>query len=153
VSRGGVTVAFEPTQEIAVIRFEIKEDDAEASQGITFVLPCSPMAPLVGKSVDAPAKSPAKDMASVLREHLYAIPVTVSVRLASVALRFDEALDINQGDILLLDKNTDEAIDLIVDNRTILRGRPAKSDGRYAVCVTERVAEPVGEPPKRPAAK
>ena len=36
-----------------------------------------------------------------------------------------------------IDKRIEEPVELIVNGRTVLRGRPAKSAGKYAVVITE----------------
>ena len=78
-------------------------------------------------------------------EHLQQMPVTVPARLASTTLTFQEVLDLGPGDILLLDKPVDGPAELIIDGRTVFRGRPAQSQGRYAVVILE--SEAAGQQP------
>jgi flagellar motor switch/type III secretory pathway protein FliN len=65
------------------------------------------------------------------------IPVPITVQLASAAIGFEEIISLQVDDILLLDKKVDEPVELIVEGKRFLRGRPAKSAGRYAVVITE----------------
>ncbi len=46
-------------------------------------------------------------------------------------------MSLGVGDILLLDKKTDEPVELVVEDRVLFRGRPARSGGKYAVVITE----------------
>ncbi len=66
--------------------------------------------------------------------------MTVRAVLASATLTFQEVLDLGPGDILLLDKSVDGPTELILDGRTVFRGRPARSDGQYAVVILEAPA-------------
>ena len=65
------------------------------------------------------------------------MPVSITAQLASTVLTLEEALNLEAGDILLLDKKVNEPIELITSGRTALLGRPAKSAGKYAVVITE----------------
>ena len=82
------------------------------------------------------------------------MPVTLTVKLASTAVRFREILELGRGDILLLDKSVDESVELILDGRTAFRGRPARSQNQYAIVITESLPGPAtaskvpGEPRK-----
>jgi flagellar motor switch/type III secretory pathway protein FliN len=63
------------------------------------------------------------------------MPVSITATLASTMLTFEEIINLRPNDILLLGKRIDEPMDLIVDNRIVSHGWPAKSEGRYAVVI------------------
>jgi flagellar motor switch protein FliM len=71
---------------------------------------------------------------------LQQVPVTIRATLTSTTLTFQEILDLGPGDILLLDKPVDGPAELIVNGRTVFRGRPAQSQGQYAVVIHESEA-------------
>ncbi len=84
-----------------------------------------------------PAKATYK-IQRLLLQCALALSVSVTAQLASTVLTFEEIMGLGVDDILLLDKRTNEPVELIVKGRTVFRGRPAKSDGRYAVVITEK---------------
>ena len=136
VCQGQPNLQYELTEEIARVVFQVKSADPSVPSEITFVLPCSRLAVLAGKTATAaPAKVTAQELSHALMEHLQHVPVTVRVTLASTLLTFQEILDLGPGDILLLDKPVDGSAELILNGRTAFRGRPAQSQGQYAVVI------------------
>jgi flagellar motor switch protein FliM len=127
---------FEITQEISTLVFQAKKANAAAAQEITFVLPCSALAPLAGKTLAAPAKGSADETSRLIMEHLQEMPVNVTAVLGRSALSFSEAVDLSPDDVLLLDKTVDVPIELRIDGRPIFWGHPAQCEGQYAVLVT-----------------
>ncbi|MBA7704125.1 hypothetical protein ES703_112925 [subsurface metagenome] len=65
--------------------------------------------------------------------------VFVTAQLASTVLTFDEMMSLQVDDILLLDKAIDKPAEVMVNDQMAFSGRPAKSAGRYAVVITERI--------------
>jgi flagellar motor switch protein FliM len=141
---GQPNLQFELTEEVARIVFQVKSADPGEPCEIAFVLPCSRLAALAGKTATTtPAKVSPQELSHALMEHLQHVPVTVKATLASTTLTFQEILDLVPGDILLLDKPVDGPAELILNGRTVFRGRPVRSQGQYAVVVLE--SEAAGE--------
>jgi len=144
IFKGSPGMPYEPTEALCRIVFQIQKAD-EAPTEVSFVLPGNALAPIVGKPL-APVNPPAQEqLAPLLMEHIQEMPVTVTVRLAATRLRFKEILDLEPDDILLIDKPIAEPIDVIIDYRTVFRGRPAQSEGQYAIFVTECTAAGTNE--------
>lgn len=135
--RGTPTAPWEPTTELCRVVFQVREADADAAE-MQLVLPCETLAPLVGKPLAPQSHPPQEQLARLLMEHVYDVPVAVTARLATTWLSFQDVLDLTTNDILLVEKPIEEPVDLIIGNRVVFRGRPAQSAGQYAVFVTER---------------
>ncbi len=142
VVRGSIATAFEPTDPICRIVFQIGKAGAEPGHEVTFVLDAPALAPVVGRTIQAKTAVPQNELARLLMEHVHRMSVPIAARLGSTRLSFEEVLDLAPGDVLLIDKPLDEPVDLILHNQTIFRGRPAQSDGQYAVFITECAADP-----------
>ena len=141
VCQGQPNLQYERTEEIARIVFQVKSVDPGAPTEIALVLPCSRLAALAGKTATtAPAKVTPQELSHALMEHLQQVPVTVRATLTATTATFQEILDLGPGDILLLDKPVDGTAELIVNGRTAFRGRPAQSQGQYAVVILESEA-------------
>jgi len=145
--KGQPGIQYELTEEICRIALRIKKTGSEEASEVAFLLPCSRLAALVGKTAPAAARVPPQELSRALMEHLQQMLVTVTARLASTNIRFQEVLDLGRGDILLLDKSLDQPAELLIDGRTVFRGRPARSEGRYAVFITQSEAGRVQDSP------
>jgi flagellar motor switch protein FliM len=137
LGKGQPNIQYELTEEICRIAFRIKKAGSEDASEVAFLLPCSRLAALVGKSTTTAARVPPQELARTLTEHLYQMPVTLTARLAATNLRFRDALELGQGDILLLNQALDQPAELLVEGHLIFRGRPARSNGRYALLLTQ----------------
>ena len=63
--------------------------------------------------------------------------ISITAQLARPALTFEEMMNLQVDDILLLDRGINEPVELMVGNMTVHRGWPSKSDGQYALVITE----------------
>ncbi len=153
VVEGQPCVSYEPADAICVVVFEVKNADASEPSKVRFVFPCVTFAALVGKPLPTVAKPAQQEIERIMMEHLEKISVTVTAKLSSTRLSFEEVFDLGQGDIVLLEKHINEPVELIVDNQTIFQGQPAQSEGRYAVLITECHTRATGTVAKTPAAK
>ena len=151
--KGQPNLQFELTEEIAQIVFQVKSTDPGEASEIAFLLPCSRLAALAGKTPPAEPKVAPQELSRTLMEHLQEVPVTVRATLASTSLAFQEILDLGPGDILLLDQPLDGSAELILDGHPIFRGRPAQSQGQYAVVITESQAASEPQPATAKAPK
>jgi flagellar motor switch protein FliM len=146
LSQGQPSIQFELTQEICKVVFQVKNTDGSTGPKscvpgeIAFLLPCSKLANLAEKAAPAAARVGPSELSRALMEHLQQMPVTVTARLATTNIRFQEMLDLGRDDIVMLDKPLAEPVELIIDGRPAFRGRVARADGRYAVFVTESEA-------------
>ncbi len=139
--QGGAPVPYGPTDEICHVVFQIQEAEAEEMAELSLVLPCSTLAPALGKALSTEVQPSAEQLSRLLMEHVQKMTVTVTAHLAAIRLSFEEILDLGPDDVLLIDKPLEEPMDVIVDGRTVFRGRPAQSNGQYAVFVTECTTE------------
>jgi flagellar motor switch protein FliM len=135
---------LEPAQEICRIVFSITGDQSDESKDeVLFLLPCSLLAPLVGKGSQAVQQISPEELSRTLQEHVQQMPVTVTARLTYTTLDFGELLGLETEDILLLDKPLDEPVELLVEDRVVFRGRVARSAARRAIMVTQSMLHPM----------
>jgi len=125
------------TEELCKITLQIKESHQESSSEVHIIILCSTLEPVVGKAEQAVGKFSAEDISKAILGCLQQMSVSITAQLASTALSLEEIMSLEVDDILLLDKGISEPVELIVNGRAILHGRPAKSAGKYAVVITE----------------
>ena len=68
------------------------------------------------------AKTRNENIPEIILEHLGYTPVCVTVQLASVELSFEEMMDLQVNDIVILDRKVNEPVELIVEGRTACYG-------------------------------
>ena len=123
------------TEELCKISFDVKIADSEKSSEAYFLMLCSELMPVVGKTVRDFSEFSAEDISKLILGHLQEMPILITSQLASATLSFEELMNLQVDDIVLLDKRVDQPIELIVDGRTVYYGRPVKSAGKYAVTI------------------
>ncbi|MGE5294687.1 MAG: FliM/FliN family flagellar motor switch protein [Solirubrobacterales bacterium] len=137
LSKGQPSVRFEPTEEICRIAFQIKEAGKDQAFDLTFVVPCSKLAPLVGKTSATASRLTPQELSQALMAHIHQMPVNVTARLATIDVSLPEILELGCGDVLLLGKPIDAMIELAVEGCVLFRGRPANSSGQHAIYIQE----------------
>ncbi len=141
--KGEPTVRFEQAQEICMTVFAVTDGQSSEKDELLLLLPCSLLAPLVGRTRQAAQQASPEESSRTLMEHVQQMPVRITARLASTTLSFEELLELGRDDILLLDKSLDEPIELLVEDRVVFHGRPARSNGRRVAVITQSAGAPV----------
>jgi len=136
IVRGQWPLEPEGTEEICKISFDVKKAGSEKSSEAYFLILCSELTPIAGSTAQDSDSLSTEDIPKVILGHLQEMPVLITSQLASVVLSFEELMNLQADDILLLDKRVDQPVELVVDGRTVYYGRPAKSAGKYAVAIT-----------------
>ena len=75
-------------------------------------------------------------------ERVIDVPLTVTLRFGQRNMRLREVLDLNTGTLVELDRQVEEPVDLVLDERVIARGEVVIVDGNYGLRVTEIVERP-----------
>lgn len=140
IVKGQWPLGTEGTEELCKISFDIKKADSEKSSETYFLILCSELEPVTGKAEQDSSDFSAEDVSKMILGHLQEIPVLVTGQLASTVLTFEEIMNLQTDDILLLDKRVDQPTELIVGGRTVYHGCPAKSEGKYAVTIINTAA-------------
>lgn len=101
-------------------------------------LPVSAVDPLCGDSDDGQQtpSDPDRDRENV-EYVLNMIPVEMRVRLGYGELTLEEIINLEIGDVMVLDNPTDEAIPIDVDGIESFVGMPGLSEGNYAIEITQ----------------
>ncbi len=124
------------TEELCKITFNIKKEDGENSCELYLLILSDSLEPVVTKTAQTAPEFSQKDIANAMQEHLYQMTVSLTAQLGSAMLTFEETMSLQINDIVLLDKKVHDHIEIIAQGRTLLKGRPAKSAGNYAVVIT-----------------
>jgi len=137
IARGQMPIELDGTEELCKITFSVEKVDSENSSEAYFLISCDKLKPIVGANRQADEDFSSETVARAMLGHVQKLPVFITAQLSSTVLTFEEIMSLQVDDILLLDKSVNEPAKLIVEGQTIFRGQPAKSDGNYAVVITE----------------
>lgn len=75
-------------------------------------------------------------------ERIIDVPLSVTLRFGQRNMRLREVLELNAGALVELDRQVEDPVDLILDERVIARGEVVIVDGNYGLRVTEIVERP-----------
>jgi len=136
-TRGQLPLELRGIEEVCKIAFSVERTEPKSVSEAYILMPCKEFEPVIRYITQPSAKSSAEDISKAITEHLQKMTVSVTAGFAGATLAFGELLNLQPGDILLLDKKVTDAVELTVENRIMFRGLPAKSAGRQAVIITE----------------
>jgi len=137
IVRGRWPLDINSTQELCKISFDVKKVGAKDGSGAYFLISCRELEPITGKTTQVAEDFSANEISRAVLTHMQEIPVTVTARLASTTLTFEEMMNLQVDDVLLMDKKVDQPAELLVDGQRICYCWPVKSAGRYAVTIAE----------------
>jgi flagellar motor switch protein FliM len=138
-------------EEFCKITFQVKKTGSESatadkpgSEAHILIL-CEKLAMALGENLLTAGKFTPETIARAMQHHIEKIPVPVTLQLACVPVSVEEILNLNVGDVLLLDKKITEPAQLIAAGKTVCRGLCAKVGGNYALSVTDTNSETNGK--------
>ena len=124
------------TEQMFKIDFQIKEADADKPTNAYFLIPTGILKNLNEKANKSENIYSAKQVSSAILKHLLEIPVTVTALLGNAYPTFEEIMSLQNSDIMLLDKKSNEPASLNINENEIFECRMAKSKGKYAIVIT-----------------
>ena len=114
-------------------QIDLRQKDSQDPQVLSFVLFSETLEAAAGVESQRAKDSPAGDSGLEMTAHLERTPVTATALVGNAKVSMHQIATLEIGDVLLLDRQVDEPIDLIVQDRAVLCGFPVVSAGCYAV--------------------
>lgn len=72
------------------------------------------------------------------------IPVRLSVEVGSAALKLSELMDLSEGGVVELDRQSHEMLDIMANGTLIAKGEVVTVNGRFGIRVVEVIANDPG---------
>ncbi len=133
--KANFAVEVDSSSQFSEIAFEIKKAESEdSSKAFVFIL-SSNLNEVVGKSGREVVLSAEENRKAII-ENLEKVSICVTAQLDSAMLSFEDAIGLQAGDILLLDKKLDEGAEVLVQGRRLFYGRLAKNQCSKALVIT-----------------
>jgi len=136
IVRGRIPIEPDGAEELCKITFSVEKTDSENSSEAYFLIFCDKLKPIIGADRQAQVDFSSEEVARAMLGHVHKLPVSITARLASTSLAFEEIISLQADDVLLLDKSVNEPIELIFKGQTVFCGRLARSDANHAVVIT-----------------
>ena len=124
-------------EELFQITFNVKQSETEKIAEAFFLLPCRALDVVSGKAKKAAPELSKEKITQMITEHIKNISVRVTAQLDVTELSFEDMMELQVDDILLLDKKVSDSIELIIGGRPVCYGWPVQSGGMYAVEISE----------------
>lgn len=134
-----------PTESIALVTLNLSIADTEGMINIAiphFVL--EPILPNLSSRLwftNSSKKALTDDMKDSLEEKLTETKVGLKAVIGSTEINIKEFLQLQIGDVILLDKRIDEDFEVYVEEERKFLGRPGASNKKIAIKITESLAE------------
>jgi flagellar motor switch protein FliM len=128
-------------EQLCQIDFNVKQSEAKDGTEAFFLIPCGSLDAVSGKTKKDVSEISQENISKMIQEHFEQTSVCVTAQLGQTELSFEEMMNLQAGDILLLDKKVTDFVELIVNERTFCYGWPVRSGGRYAVAISETAFE------------
>ena len=130
---------FKPKDRAEAIEVPLTLNAAESEDKYQMgvMILCDQMTGVVERAKTEDKQLSQEEISKAIMSHLNNTMTEVTARFASIDLSIDEAMDLQVGDIILLNKNTEEPAELLLDGKVILEGKCAKFEDHFALIVTE----------------
>jgi flagellar motor switch protein FliM len=138
LTAGGLPIEWEPMEELLKMTFSIQRTEPQDLSEAAFVLPCSLLSSVAGKTVEGGAVSGSQGSERIM-QCLQDIDVPVSASFGTVELSFHDVMGLAVDDVVVLDRSLEDPIDLFVQGRPAFRGFAGQHQGGLAVLITEAV--------------
>lgn len=80
------------------------------------------------------------------------VDVRLSVELGRTQMKLKDVLALGPESVVVLDRMTDELLDILVNGKPIARGEVVSHNGRFGLRIVEMLGEEASDAPALPAA-
>ena len=125
------------TDEICRIGFAATRVETDEKYSAAFLIFCEKLDTIAGKQSQTNATSIEVDSAAIISSHLNKIEVPMNAKLGQTVFNLGEIMDLQPGDVLVLDKSVSDPTEIIINNRTVFGGHLVKSENNCAIKITK----------------
>ncbi len=117
----------------AYCRFAFCAEEGSDDASIRVVLSCGALEPLARSGQAEQTEGAKKDNRQAMFQHLQHVGVRLGARLGFAQVPMNHMVNIESGDVLLLESPGGRSVDVIIGNKTVFRAFAARSEGYYAI--------------------
>jgi flagellar motor switch protein FliM len=128
-----------PNETVALCTLSIKINETEGI--MNFCMPHLTLEPIVPKLTTkfwfSSMKKEDKVNPELIKSKISKTYIPLTAQLGSTTITVKEFLELEIGDIIMLDKHFKEPVDIIIDKKVKFRGIPGIKNNKYSVRITE----------------
>lgn len=121
--------------------FALAVDHPEAPLQVEFTILSKTIEPIAGIQPRTATPPSQQEMSNMIMQHAHKALVEVTARLCSTSIKLDDVMNLSTGDIVMLNKKTNEPLDVLLNQRNCFRAYPATASGKYAIVITQATRE------------
>jgi flagellar motor switch protein FliM len=140
IAEGNPVFDCSANSELCRISFNVSMQNVTAVFHVVFA--ASALRPLVEKAQNIGATTSGQFQQTILT-HIKPVPLAVNARVASASLRLSDVFALEEGDIIVLDKQITEPIELLLRDTPAFEAHLGTEAGKYAMVIVEPSSKPV----------
>ena len=121
--------------------FTLAVDHPEAPLQVEFTILSKTIEPIAGIQPQTATPPSKQEMSNTIMQHAHKALVEVTARLCSTSIKLNDVMNLSTGDIVMLNKKTNEPLDVLLNQRDCFRAYPASASGKYAIVMTQATGE------------
>jgi len=115
--------------------FTLTANHPDGTIDLIFTILSDIIEPVLGTKIKPEQPLSTRQIRDMIMQNMHDAPIEVNARFSSASMSLSDVMNLRVGDVLLLEKNIDEPIEVLLNNRPSLRAYPATSSGKYAVVI------------------
>ena len=120
-------------EDLTSIRFTAEHSNGAVD--ISFTMISNILDPLVGAKNPNTEDLSAQSISNMIMQRMHNIPISVTSQICSASISLNDLMNLNKGDVLLLNKKISEPFDILLNDHSSLKGYLASSHGKYAMAI------------------
>lgn len=128
LSRGAIALPGEDTDEYCEFAFEVSA--SEKTSQVFLLIASETVDRIIGVEHSRSSKGP-EQVRQDLLGHLRQAPIAATLRLGEAAVTMREAMALEAGDVVLLQRHIDEPAEIVIQDRAVLLAHPVTCEDRY----------------------
>lgn len=137
ISRNTIPLKVRGYEPMCQLTFEVKKKDGEKSNQVPILILSRRLKEGLGNNISSEGNFNKKQLRNAIEERIKEMNVTLTAELDSPTLSFEEVMNLQAGDVLILDKNVDQPIDIKAEGLTVCSAKPVQCSGYYGAAITE----------------
>lgn len=135
-AKGVWPVEFEGLEDLTSITYNVKGSSGEFEFTITLL--STILDPTVGVEANPNAERALQQLTKTIMTNVNKAPIRVTARMCTSSIELDDVINLQPGDMLLLEKKIGEPFDVLLNNQRCFKAFPATLSGKYALVITPR---------------
>jgi flagellar motor switch protein FliM len=137
ISKNTIALKIKASEPMCEISMDIKKKDSEKVNKVPLLIASRELQKELGSNAVKAQVPSQQQIKKAIQERLKEMKVDLRAELDNTLLRFEDVMNLQTGDILVLDKNINQSIEISAEGFNVCSGKPVECSGNYGVLITE----------------